>query len=535
MYDPGIHDAVGETALRVFDTSRDAVMIRCDQGIVRYANPAASRCYGMPLQDMVGESIFKLFPTEFPALHQSIADHLKSADTWEGSLLRRSPGGENAVFDLLCMTGPELIPKRPLTIEVARETAISPVDDLPLRLVDFHHRSMVQAMAVSFWTIDFGQTMAAVRDLEIDDVDELERRFHADPVLIRELIGTLRILDVNDYSLQLFGAETKEQLIAHAPALWMESQFPVFFGGILAALREQPSYRTEARLIACDGSGVDVLFTTSHTQDIWGYPTNIIGLVDITDRNNAQAALTQLQSDFAHASRVSLLGEMTASIAHEVNQPLAAISANASAGLRLLKRETPDLEDVIGALEDMVRDARRAADIIDRIRAMSTKKPATQELIGVDGLVSEVALLVAHEFLNSEARLESLIPSQSVVLGDRVQLQQVILNLVINALQAMKDTDASERVVLIRSAKTSIDGVGNALIQVVDRGAGIDAGDPDKPFQPFYTTKGAGMGMGLAICRSIVETHGGKIWAERNALVGSTFSVLLPLVDGIAK
>ena len=276
-------------------------------------------------------------------------------------------------------------------------------------------------------------------------------------------------------------------------------------------------------------------------QAVWAYvssfvvpatdtsPAFIAGIVvDITDRKRAEEALRQAQADLARVNRVMLLGEMTASIAHEINQPIAAVITNANAGLRWLRAGPPNLEEVHQALGRIVRDGNHAGAVIHRIRGLARKQlPARRDRSDLNEAIREAVALTQAEVQRHEVNLQMrLVDDLPLVPGDRVQLQQVIINLVMNAVEAMDGQGYSPRELTISSGTGSSSDV---FVEVQDTGPGLDPADLDRPFQSFYTTKPDGMGLGLAISRSIVEAHGGRLSAAPNQLHGAVFRFTLPV------
>ena len=253
-------------------------------------------------------------------------------------------------------------------------------------------------------------------------------------------------------------------------------------------------------------------------------------VMDVTASKRAEEALRQAQAELAHVTRVTTMGELTASIAHEVNQPLAAVIANANASLRWLAAATPNLDEAREALLRIVRDGKRASDVITRIRTLVQKTDPEKTRLDINQTVQEVVLLMQNEAVRKGVALRiDLAADVPPVLGDRVQLQQVILNLVMNGIEAMNTVADRPREMVIRSSAQESD---NVLLAVQDSGIGIDPRNLDKIFDTFYTTKPQGMGMGLAISRSIVENHGGKLWAVPNDGPGATFQFTLLKEDG---
>ncbi len=247
---------------------------------------------------------------------------------------------------------------------------------------------------------------------------------------------------------------------------------------------------------------------------------------DLTEHARASEALQQAQAELAHVTRVTTLGELTASIAHEVNQPLAAIVADANASLNWLAASPPDLDNVRVALDAIVKDGHRAADVIQRVRGLATRTGPQKARLAVNDVIRDIVPLIDTELRNHQVSLRlDLAPALAPVLGDRVQLQQVLINFVMNGIEAMTSIDDRPRELRIRSQRHDGDSV---LVAVQDAGVGIDPNNADKLLSAFFTTKPGGMGMGLSISRSIIDAHGGRLWATPNPDHGATFHFALP-------
>jgi signal transduction histidine kinase len=245
----------------------------------------------------------------------------------------------------------------------------------------------------------------------------------------------------------------------------------------------------------------------------------------LTERKRTEEALREAQAELAHVTRVMTMGELTALIAHEINQPLAAVVTNANACLRWLMGPIPNLDEAREALARITRDGNRASDVIGRIRALVKKSGTEKARLDLNEAIQEVVGLVQSEIQKSGVTLQmELADDLPQILGNRVQLQQVILNLVMNGIEAMDTVTDRPREILIRSCEHESD---QLLIAVQDSGVGIDSQNLGKIFDAFYTTKPQGMGMGLAISRSIVENHGGRLWAVPNDSPGATFQFTL--------
>jgi NO-binding membrane sensor protein with MHYT domain len=250
-------------------------------------------------------------------------------------------------------------------------------------------------------------------------------------------------------------------------------------------------------------------------------------IASLSEQKRAEEALREAQADLAHVTRVTTLGEIAASIAHEVNQPLAAVVANAEACLRWLDREIPDLDAARRSVEWIIDDANRASEVIRRVRALANKSDVEKAPLDINDVVKEVIALVQGELVSHRVSLRmEFANALPVVPADRVELQQVVINLVMNGIEAMQSVTDRPRELLIRSLQ---DETQQVLVSVTDCGVGISAENADRLFNAFFTTKANGMGMGLSICRSIIEAHGGRLWASANLPQGATFQFTLPV------
>jgi C4-dicarboxylate-specific signal transduction histidine kinase len=240
----------------------------------------------------------------------------------------------------------------------------------------------------------------------------------------------------------------------------------------------------------------------------------------------SQQRLAAQSAALAHANRLATMGQLTASIAHEVNQPITATVTNAHAALRWLGANEPELDEARQALTSIVKDGRRAGDIIARIRALTRKAPPRKDHLDINDAIGETIALTQAEMVKNGVSVQTeLTDGLPLVQGDRVQLQQVILNLIVNAIEAMSDVNEGPRELLISTGKSDADGV---LVAVRDSGSGLAPASLERLFEAFHTTKPGGLGLGLSICRSIVEAHGGRLWAGANVPRGAAFEFTVP-------
>jgi PAS domain S-box-containing protein len=288
------------------------------------------------------------------------------------------------------------------------------------------------------------------------------------------------------------------------------------------ASRDGKDFDHEYRLLMPDGS-IKHVHVVAHRAD---QPEFIGAVMDITEARRVEEQMHQARAELAHAARVTTLGELTAAIAHEVNQPLTAVVANGSACLRWLRREPPDLEEARTAVTAMIDNGNLAGEVIGRLRAMMKKAPPRKELLNINDAVGTVITLVGNEAQRNRVSLRTELANDlPPVMGDRVQLQQVILNLVMNAIEAMSGIEPAQRNVLVVSRKDGSQGV---LVEVRDSGAGLEGIAPGRVFEAFYTTKPEGMGIGLAVSRTIIESHGGQLQTFPNVPTGAVFQFRLP-------
>ena len=359
-----------------------------------------------------------------------------------------------------------------------------------------------------------------------------------DAIFVRDMNGTVKYW--NRGAEELYGWPV-EQAVGSVILELLKTIFQVPREQIEKEVIDTGRWEGELVQTKKDGSQVAVASRWSLQRDESGAPAAIMVINnDITDRKRAEEKLRaseqrllDAQMELARVTRVTTLGQLTASIAHEVNQPLAAVVANAEASLRWLDRATPDLDAARRSVEWVIDDGNRASEVIRRVRALAKKSDIEMVPLDVNDVVREVITLVQRELFSHQGSLRmELAPALPTILGDRVYLQQVIINLVMNGIEAMQSVTDRPRVLMIRSRQNETRQV---LLSVADCGVGISAENADRLFNAFFTTKSSGMGMGLSICRSIIEAHGGRLWATENVPHGATFQFTLPVSANTAS
>jgi PAS domain S-box-containing protein len=341
------------------------------------------------------------------------------------------------------------------------------------------------------------------------------------------------IIEANDAFLKMVGYDRVDlaagnmRLTDLTPLEWRASTARAL-EGIDTTGAVQP-YETE--YFHKDGSRVPVLIGSAAFDE--QRDQGVAFVLDLTERKRAEEAFRKVQMQLAHANRVATMGQLSASITHEVKQPIGAAVANAQAALRFLARRPPELEEVREALEAIVEAGHRAGEIVDRIRGLIKKAPPRKECLDINAGIREVIELTRGESVKNGISMQAdLADGLPLIEGDRVQLQQVILNLIVNAVEAMSGASDGTRELLVSSRKADTGGV---LVGVRDSGPGLAPETLQHVFDAFYTTKAGGLGMGLSICRSIIEAHGGRLWASANLPRGASFQFALPAIANTAS
>jgi PAS domain S-box-containing protein len=307
----------------------------------------------------------------------------------------------------------------------------------------------------------------------------------------------------------------------------LHTVYPSDLQNLKAAVVREGRWEGEITQTRRDGKQIVASSRWALQREESGKPVAMLQInTDITEQKRAAEALLAAQAQLAHMARVTTMGELAASIAHEVNQPITAVITNGNACLRWLARTPPDLGEAQDAVIRIVSEGKRAGQVIQRIRSFLKKSPAEKTLVDINELIREVLVLTNHEILRKHVTVRTqLAAGLPAISGDRVQLQQVLLNLMMNALEATGSVNESPNEVLVSSERHGSDEV---MVAVRDSGVGIDPKNLDRLFNAFFTTKPQGMGMGLSISRSMIEWHGGKLWAAPNKDRGATFQFSLP-------
>ncbi|ASW03035.1 PAS domain-containing sensor histidine kinase [Paraburkholderia aromaticivorans] len=482
--------------LELLNLAHDAIVVHDMNDRITFWNHGAQALYGWTAQQALGQSLQDMTQTVFPVPYDEVRAELLRTNRWHGELTRvRQDGSAVVISSRAALWRDEKgNPRAVLATNndiTGRKQAEQALERSEAFLRDAQRLSSTGSIAVRFpdgemwWSDEAYRIFDYPRDT-VPSIDAVLARTHPDDLaLVRGVFG------------QAAGGETLVDI--------------------------------EHRLSMPDGSVKYVHYVARLATRQSGHREYVGALMDITGTRRAQEALARSNDELAHATRITMLGELAASIAHEVTQPIAAIVTSGGAALRWLNRPTPEISETAQSIAQMIRDAKRADEVIQRIRAMARKRDRLPAPVDLNGMVGESIELVRRELERHriDLRVELAEPSLTAYC-DRVQLQQVLINLIMNAVQAMAEV-AGPRTLLIAARR--LDGE-EAQVIVQDSGTGISDEHAGRLFNTFFTTRDDGMGMGLSICRSIVEAHGGRIWAESPPTGGAVLKFVLPVDEG---
>lgn len=383
----------------------------------------------------------------------------------------------------------------------------------------------------------------ANNDIRKDGHAEEERRYHVQllKTVTDNVSSALYIVIVDPAGLTTFVNPALERITGY-PAAELIGQsmhdkihhtrpdgtpYPMAECPFAGPVQMRMTRRDEDLFIRKDGTFFPVRYSASPVFRDSAEVGTVIEFQDLTELKQTEQALHQAEADLAHVTRVMAMGELTASIAHEISQPVGAVANNSNACLRWLARQPPDLERARESLQRIIRDTSHAGEVIMRIRALVTKSVSVKAKLDLNDAIDEVVAIIAPEARRHAVLVRTdLAASLPPVFGDKVRLQQVVLNLVMNGIEAVKDVADRTRELRIGSRPHGVDTV---LVTVQDNGIGLKAESLERLFQAFYTTKAAGMGVGLSISRRIIEAHGGRLWAGANQPPGAIFQFTVPI------
>jgi len=388
------------------------------------------------------------------------------------------------------------------------------------------YQKLIYHMPTPLLQIDTRRARAMFERLRSEGVTDIATFLDAHPELVELAKDIVQVTEVNRAAVSLFRARSATELIR--PVRYFFAVVPEMIQRIMIAHFEgRRNFTEQTRIATFDGQIRDVLFAVTYPAPPEQLGTTFVTMLDVTERLHTEAQLRQLQTDHAHAARISTLGELATSIAHEVKQPLAAIIINAETNLRWLARGDINIDKVKQLTARIISSANRANDIVQRIENLAARGEPERTMLDLSEVTEEALLFVRHD-LDANRICLSIHAAQSLpkTLGDRVQLQQVIINLLMNSIQAISQAERPVRRIRL-SIETAEAGL--LIFSIRDSGLGIADGDLPRIFESFFTTKKDGMGIGLTICQSIIAAHGGHISAANDYEGGAHFRFVLPI------
>lgn len=509
----------------LIELTHDSIFVRDMDDIIVLWNGGAEQLYGWTAHEALGRRANDLLGTAFPGDRKAADAELSGTGRWEGEVIQRHRDGRIVIVEARCALLRDELGKPRVILEAGTDVTERRAAAAAMAESERRYRSMFETARFSFWEEDYSQVMERVAALREEGVTDLAAYLEAHPEFVSEACALTYVTDVNEATVRMLGAQRREDLIGPLSRFLPVSE-RTFAQVLLTIIQGGGIAEGETHLVNLRGERITVLFGMNMPLGPSRYDRVLVSVVDITDRKRAERALIAVQAELAQAARVTALGEMSASIAHEVNQPLAAIVTHGEAALRWLRRPEPDLGEACDAIERVVRDARRASEVVHRVRSLASKEPRQHVLFDLAALIEECAQLLDGEIALHRIVLRVDIARDAPVpRGDRVQLQQVVVNLMGNAIRAMSAV-CGQRQLLVRARAEGTNGL---LVEVEDSGTGIPEHIAPHLFDAFVTTRGDGMGMGLAICRSTIESHGGRLWATNRPEGGATFHFTLPV------
>ena len=393
------------------------------------------------------------------------------------------------------------------------------------RRTEIRYSTLFQAMSSAVFTLDTTELLKAFSRLRSNGVTDFREFVSRHPEFLEEAFDFITVVEVNPSAVRMIGVEREEELLGPVGKYWSRQGIETFIRSLESGFYFRQGFEVRTKFQRPDGKMLDIHYSHNISPELRAERRLLLSLTDITEQVAAETALLEMNNSFAHHGRLAMLGELSASISHELSQPLGAIMNFAAVGRRLIQRDPLDKDKMLFLQDRIVEDAQRAADIIARTRQMAGKRPTERSTTAVNSLVQDALRFLDHELRsNSVAFQTDLAATDVLVEVDPVQMQQVVVNLVLNAIQEMRTTPLGKRALLVSTARVA---GGGTTIAVSDRGPGISAENLPRLFENFFTTKKTGLGMGLSICKQIVEAHGGQIFAE-NHLDGARFTIALP-------
>lgn len=506
-------DTMAEQA-RMLELTHDTVVVRGPDDTIQYWNEGAERLYGWTRAEALGQVAQQLLQTEATV---NPMDGVEAAGSWSGEISRVRKDGVRIILESRWLVRLDHLGRMTGIFETSADVTQQRAEAIARRQSEERYHAIFHAAGLPILEFDLSGARLAI-----------EQAGSIDPDAIRSLAAKARIRDANAAAVQLFGVNGPQDLIGHSLVPFHTPAADRSLGRSLEALSSgKREVEEEAQFVTSGGMTIDVVLKLTLLENDDSWSRLLMMAVNVTERNRMQRRMAQAQSEITEVNRATTLGQVAAFIAHEINQPLTAITAFASSGKRWLAREAPDAVEVAACLEKIALSGARAADVVARVRRLFRKGETEQIALDVNALVRETITLLDLELRESEItvhiRSEVDLPN---VAGDRILLQQVVVNLILNARKAIAAAPASTREMWIETFEQGH----MIVVDVADSGTGL-LNDIDEIFEPFFSSREDGMGMGLSISRSIIEQHGGSLEGSNRPQGGACFRISIPIAD----
>jgi PAS domain S-box-containing protein len=496
-----------EAQARLLELTSDAIFLRDASGRVVYWNKGAEDLFGWTCDEARGRQAHELLSLTFPTSRQDAEAELLASGQWEGELAVTTRDGRRIDIFSRWRLERSRYGAEATVLETSVDISGRKASEAALKASEHRFRTIFETLAVAIWEHDFSDVKRRLDGLRASGVTDMRAYIADRPDFVIETRRMVRITDVNHTALNLMGVPTKEEFFSHLDGFLPETD--TSFAQCLIAIDEgHPTFQSETTVRSRQGRFIPVIVVLSFPPDGEGLDRIQASILDMTERQEFQEALEASRQELEHASRAAIIGEISASIAHEVNQPLSATMTFIQAAQRWLNRPTPDLEETRLALRDAVVSTEHAANVVRRVQMLLGKAKPDSGEVSIHTAITDALRLKQNDLSAQQVRVNlSLGAVSNAVNGDRILLQQAFLNIIVNAMQAMETRDPSQRMLTIETGIVGSD----MIIRFTDSGSGLGQSSGEGLFKAFSSTKPNGMGLGLAMCRSIATAHRGSI------------------------
>ena len=510
---------------RLLDVTGDAIVLRDMAGQVFFWNHGAERLYGWAASEMLGRDHHVRLASRFPLPAGMVREALLRDGSWEGLLEQRRRNREPVVVSSRWQLQRDRFGTPSAVLETSTDVTARQAAAEALAASEARYRNIFETLAVGIWEHDFRPVKQALDALRAGGVTDMRRYLSEHPEFVNAARRMVRITDVNATALQMMGVPSKQEFFTHLAGFLPDTD-ESFLHCLIAIDEGHATFLSEATVRSAKGEPLDIIVALNFPPGGQGLDRIQGSILDVTERNRMQHMLERMRADLDRATRVATMGELSAAIAHEVNQPLSAIRASADAARRWLSRDPPELEEARSAIEDALTAAHHGGEVVRRVRRLLGTAESEHAELDLAALIRDAMHLIRRDLQASGTALRLELAEGTLIRGDRVLLQQLFINLAHNALQAMQGTPMPERRLAIASSI-----LGEAVeVRVRDTGPGFAAGSEQRAFDAFFTTRPDGMGLGLSVGRSTILAHEGWIGIGETEGPGATLLVHLPLL-----